>query len=71
MPAQRVSCPRHHLLFQIVEQGLEIKCRAGECKQVYLLTWAELDAKRQEVLGYSPLLDRTPNLNLDIVIHKL
>lgn len=46
---QRVSCPRHHLLFEIVEAGIAIKCRAGECRQIYLITWAELDAKRQEV----------------------
>ena len=49
MSEQRVSCPRHHWLFSVVEQGITIKCRAGECRQVYLVTWAELDAKRQEM----------------------
>lgn len=48
MSNQRVTCPRHHLLFEIVAEGISIKCRAGECRQVYVIPWAELDAKRQE-----------------------
>jgi hypothetical protein len=48
MTEHRVSCPKHHWLFSITLEGIAIKCRAGECRQVYIVTWAELDAKRQE-----------------------
>lgn len=43
---QRVTCSRHHWLFSIVPEGIAIKCRAGECRAVYTVTWAEIEAKR-------------------------
>lgn len=49
MPEQRVSCPRHHLAFILTPEGISYKCRAGECRQVYLVTWAELDARRRSL----------------------
>jgi hypothetical protein len=49
MTERRVTCPRHHWLFSVTEAGISIKCRAGECRVVYVVTWAELEAKRREV----------------------
>ena len=46
MPESRVTCKRNHRLFEITPDGIAIKCRAGECRTVYTIPWAEIDAKR-------------------------
>jgi len=46
MPDQRISCPRSHLLFKVTAEGIAIKCRG--CRAIHIVTWAELEGKRQE-----------------------
>ncbi len=58
MTDQRISCPRKHQLFRITAEGIAIKCRAGECRQVYIIPWAELDKMRQEMAECAILSDK-------------
>lgn len=48
---QRVTCSRHHWLFSVTTEGIAIKCRAGECRTVYTISWDEIEAKRMQVSG--------------------
>lgn len=47
MTESRVTCKRNHRLFEITPDGIAIKCRAGECRTVYVIAWAEIEAKRE------------------------
>lgn len=51
MTDQRITCPRphaNHLLFSLTAGGdIAVKCRG--CHEVYVISWAELEAKRRAV----------------------
>ena len=44
----RIECKRHHWLFSVTCEGIAIKCRASECRAVYVITWQELEAARTQ-----------------------
>ena len=53
---RRVECPRHHWLFDIIAEGIEIKCRG--CHTVYVIAWEEIEVKRQKAIEHVSSLDR-------------
>lgn len=50
MTEHRHRCPRGHWQFSITPEGISYKCRAGECREQYVLSWEELEARRLEVM---------------------
>lgn len=49
MTERRVSCPRHHWALTVTPEGIQYKCRAGECRTRYTVTWEELAILRTSV----------------------
>lgn len=50
MPEEhRIRCPRGHWAFSATTEGIAFKCRANECRTVYVIPWAEIDKKRLEM----------------------
>lgn len=64
MPDQRITCPRphaNHLLFSLTAGGdIAVKCRG--CHEVYVISWAELEAKRRAALACAILPDVFDNI---------